>query len=247
MTAFRCEPCAPSTYLVRNGTLQLGDARHSCAPCPFGGDCAAGGDGMQALAGYWGTGTDADSTVTFTECPVGMCCPSGGCAWDEACTPLHRDNAVPLCGECAPGYSATIGSSTCRNTDNCNDARWFVPVLLLLALAWTQFALVAGAPSKKGGVASQALTLLVYFYQMAQLLPVGATAVEGVLAMLAGLFNMQLHAIGGWVRVSHPWADDAARDRTALRAPCAGGHVVGGALRRGAAAAAAARRHCHGS
>jgi hypothetical protein len=196
--SFGCQRCAPLTYLVQKGTLELGVGRiGTCKPCPFGGDCTGGGDAMNASAGYWGRSDDGN--VGFTLCPSGLCCPDGDCAWNEACSPLHRDNAVPLCGACAIGYSATVGSSACRATSACNDARWFVPGLLLIVLLWTQFVLVAGASSPPGGSSSVVQVagvaqLVLYFYQMAQLLPVGQTQVGEALALVSGLFNMQLHA-----------------------------------------------------
>ena len=168
---------------------------------------------MNATAGYWGSLAADDGgggNITFTLCPSGLCCLGGGCAWDEACAPLRRDNAVPLCGACEAGFSATVGSSACRATGDCDDAGWFVPGLLALALAWTQFVLFAGAQSSSlsssgsgGGAvaapsalsqAAEAAQLVLYFYQMAPLLPVGQTRIGEALAVVAGLFNMQLHA-----------------------------------------------------
>jgi hypothetical protein len=200
--SFGCQRCAPSTTLTQVGTLDLGaDLGDSvCQPCPFGGDCTEGGDATNAVTGYWGSKSPVDGNVSFSLCPSGLCCPAGGCAWNKTCSPLHRDNAVPLCGECEAGYSATVGSSACRATANCNDGKWFLPVLLLLALAWTQLllVLVAGASSPGGGSynsqAAEIAQMLLYFYQMVPLLPVGQTQVDEELALVAGIFNMQLHA-----------------------------------------------------
>ena len=153
---------------------------------------------MAASTGYWGSPSPS-GTVVFTLCPSGLCCPGGGCAWNEVCSSLHRDNAVPLCGACQAGYSATVGSNVCRATADCKDARWFVPGLLLLALLWTQVVLVGGAsasPSSGSHVsqAAEVAQLVLYFYQMAPLLSVGNTLRDEVLSVVAGTFNMQLHA-----------------------------------------------------
>ena len=194
-----------------NGTLELGatvNAPNECLDCPFGGECSGGGDAVNATAGYWGSLAADGGNITFTLCPSGLCCLDGGCAWNETCAPLRRDNNVPLCGACEAGFSATVGSSACRATGDCDDAGWFVPGLLALALAWTQFVLFAGALSSSsssggggGGGAPSALSqvaeaaqLVLYFYQMAPLLPVGQTQIGEALAVVAGLFNMQLQA-----------------------------------------------------
>jgi hypothetical protein len=194
---FGCHRCAPSLYLAQNGTLDLdgNGQQHACAPCPFGGDCTKGGAALEASGGYWGSAS-ANGSVSFILCPSGLCCRGGGCAWDETCSDLFRDNAVPLCGACKAGFSATVGSSTCRKTTDCNDTSWFVPLFLLLALLWTQAVLLAGASAGGGSRMSRAAEvaqLVMYFYQMAPLLPVGKTHVDEALSFVAGILNVQLH------------------------------------------------------
>jgi hypothetical protein len=204
--SYACRPCAAGSYSLAQPSLGGAAAVNAiCAPCPHGGNCS-GGSNVAAVPGFWGSNSSSSSnssavSLTFVRCPSGYCCDGavtaatpcisiGGCAGNRNGT---------LCGECALGFAQTIGSVACRIATECGgtDAALFVPGALLLATLFVLYALHAPAGGGGGGFPLNAIQPTIYYYQMAQLLPVGTPMGGAVLSLLAGLFNMQLHVNGG--------------------------------------------------
>jgi hypothetical protein len=188
--SYACRACPRNTY---NPMMPMLDAANAtvvgvCETCPYGSSCADGK--LVATHGFWGS---SSGSLSAFRCPDGYCC-------DNRATPCDRidvcagNRSGTLCGGCALGFAQTIGSTACRATAECGsaDAVWFVPLALALAGLFALY-----ARKSQVGTASRfpfnAVSPMMYFYQMAQLLPVGATAAAGV--ALGGLFNMQLNGI----------------------------------------------------
>jgi hypothetical protein len=147
--------------------------------------------------------------LTFARCPSGYCCDGGAtaatpCVSIDGCA-SNRSGA--LCGGCALGFAQTIGSAVCRAAAECGgvDTAWFVLGTLLLAALFALYALHASAGGSGGGFPLNAIQPTIYYYQMVQLLPVGTPAGGAVLALLTGLFSMQLH-VGGSGGFACPFA-----------------------------------------
>jgi hypothetical protein len=163
----------------------------ACQACPYGSSCMDGA--MVATRGFWGSSTGQQ--LSAFRCPTGYCCDTEPCGSIDGCVG-NRGGA--LCGKCLPGFTQTIGSTQCRATSECGGAgaAWFMPVALLLAAL---FALYARS-SQLGAVSGwplNAVQPVFYFYQLAQLLPVGSTAADSMQAVIAGFSNMQVHSGGG--------------------------------------------------
>jgi hypothetical protein len=198
--SYQCQACPLNTYNPTQPTLgaaNIDDINRTigvCQACPYGSSCADGT--MVATRGFWGVdGSSSGGALGAFRCPAGYCCDTETCGSIDGCVG-NRGGA--LCGECLPGFAQTIGSTACRATSECGgaDAAWFMPVALLLAVL---FALYARS-SQLGAVDGwplNAVQPMFYFYQMAQLLPVGSTASDSVQAVIAGLFNMQVQSGGG--------------------------------------------------
>ena len=191
--SFACRPCASGQYSLTTPQLHGNGQKviATCTDCPYGGSCH-GADNISAAAGFWG---DARQNLSFSRCPSGYCC--GGratpCVIIDGCA---GNRGGVLCGSCAKGFVQTVGSTACRATAECGsaDAVWFMPGAVLLA---SLFALYARKSQTDGscGFPLNSVSITAFYYQMAQLLPVGVTtAVENV---FAGLSNMQLNVGSG--------------------------------------------------
>jgi hypothetical protein len=195
--SYACRACPLNQYNPTPPTLGAANIDNTspvigaCQACPYGSNCAGGT--MVATSGFWGSSTGPQ--LSAFRCPTGYCCDDEPCGSIDGCVG-NRGGA--LCGECLPGFAQTIGSTACRATSQCggDDAAWFVPVALLLAVLFALFA----RSSQLGAVDGwplNAVQPMFYFYQMATLLPVGSTAADSVQAVIAGLFNMQVRSGGG--------------------------------------------------
>jgi hypothetical protein len=209
--SYACSRCTTGQYSLATPTLGgAAPVTVMCTSCPYGGSCS-GGDDVTAAPGFWGSSSNTSSSsssssssaptqLSFFRCPGGYCCDGGAstpCVSIGGCAG-NRNGA--LCGGCAPGFAQTVGSTACRAAAECGgaDALWFAPLALLLAALFALYSLgVQGGGGGGGGWPLNAVQPMFYFYQMAQLLPVGTTAAGATLAALAGFFNMQLHVSGG--------------------------------------------------
>jgi hypothetical protein len=198
---YACSACPRNTYNPTPPALGAANTNNTnsiigvCQVCPYGSNCTGGA--MVATRGFWGDdGSSSGGTLGAFRCPADYCCDTEPCGSIDGCVG-NRGGA--LCGECAPGFAQTIGSAACRAVSECGgtDAAWFVPGALLLALLFALY-----ARKSQLGAASDwplnAVQLAAYFYQMAQLLPVGSSAADSVQAAIAGLFSMQMHSGGGF-------------------------------------------------
>jgi uncharacterized membrane protein YgcG len=204
---YACRPCASGQYSLTTPSLIDGGRAVSatCKPCPYGGSCNGAGN-VSAAAGFWGSNSSganvAPASLSFFRCPGGYCCDGGGITSATRCVGIDTcagNRTGALCGGCAVGFTQTIGSTTCRATAQCGtaDAVWFVPGILLLAALFALYALEAASCGGGSGWPLNGVQPALYFYQMAKLLPVGATAGGAMLALLASLSSMQLSVGGG--------------------------------------------------
>jgi hypothetical protein len=202
-----CIPCPVGQFQhLSNAT--------SCSPCPYGGSCSAGN--ATAAAGFWGEFTQTSQLqqqLHFYPCPPEYCC-------GDASTPCNSISSCAgsrsgiLCGDCAKGFTQTVGSAACRASGDCKDAAWFMPVSVLLAMAYALFALKKSEWSNTDNNGSMpqvlpaclqfvpalfaaALQPVLYFYQMASVLPLQKSAPSLAMTAIAGIANMQLHTGGG--------------------------------------------------
>jgi hypothetical protein len=200
--AYLCSACPRNTYNPTPSTLGATNINNTnatigvCQVCPYGSNCTRGA--MVATRGFWGDdGSSSSGLLSAFRCPAGYCCDTEPCSSINGCA---GNRGGVLCGECAPGFAQTIGSASCRDISECGgaSAAWFVPGALLLAALFALYA----RKSQLGASIDwplNAVQPVAYFYQMAQLLPVGSTAVESVQSVIAGLFNMQIHSGGGFM------------------------------------------------
>jgi predicted outer membrane repeat protein len=197
---YSCRSCAEGQYSLATPARGSRTIDVSCAACPYGASCSGGS--AIAAPGFWGVATTSAIALSFHRCPRGYCCAKAPCASITACA---TNRTGTLCGSCALGFSQTVGSTACRLSVECNDAAWFLPLAVLLALIYTLAILhsstasdtVAGA----GGLdwatwPLNAVRPVVYYYQIAVLLPVGKASVGTAVVALTGLFNMQVHVSG---------------------------------------------------
>ena len=126
---FGCAACAIGTYSLSGDTCSGAPGAHgniSCLACPFGGACSNGS--VVAAPGYWGAG---DARVSFTVCPVGYCCTGSAdspCASMRSCAGYRTGQ---LCGDCSPGYTEGVGSSSCVAEHHCKHDKYvFWPLLV---------------------------------------------------------------------------------------------------------------------
>jgi hypothetical protein len=197
--SYQCRACPRNTYNPTPPTLGAANINNTnrtigtCLPCPYGSSCADGV--MVATRGFWGVdGSASGGILGAFRCPTGYCCDTETCGSIDSCV---GNRGGTLCGACAPGFAQTIGSTGCRHTSECGgaEAAWFVPAALLLAAL---FALYARS-SQLGPVDGWPLNAVqptIYFYQMAQMLPVGSTTADSVQAVITGLFSMDVHTSG---------------------------------------------------
>lgn len=187
-----CEACNPGTYTMQHGRAVDGLSRpFTCHACPYGGDCREGGDVVRAMPGFWAS-PNSSSAIAFAPCPDNYCCPAS--AGDASCgSPSFCDGnrTGVLCGECLPGFSEPLGSSTCQPAHECDDAVWFTPLALLVGLMFAYY-MVWGS-GRMGGSGLAAVT--VYYYQLVPLVGPQTqplTVAEAVVDSVVGLFSLRL-------------------------------------------------------
>lgn len=128
---FGCVACPVGTYVLTPGYSNgsAGTAVNpDCLSCPFGGVCSANG-AIASQPGYWG-GRTPSGYINFTLCPPAYCCTD-----DKSCVDIHSchgNRTGPLCGDCLPGYSEGLLSTTCVPTSQCaSDVVSFWPLAVL--------------------------------------------------------------------------------------------------------------------
>ncbi|PFX13542.1 hypothetical protein AWC38_SpisGene22364 [Stylophora pistillata] len=121
---YSCLRCPSGFYSLSRATSQglIIKSTVRCLQCPFGARCVEGG--IVAKTNFWGyrNSMSAPPLLTFVTCPEHYCrSPSPGRNGYNSCSKNRRGI---LCGECIPGYSATLFSTECRKDEEC-DNYWF--------------------------------------------------------------------------------------------------------------------------
>ncbi|XP_078381891.1 uncharacterized protein LOC144664620 isoform X2 [Oculina patagonica] len=133
---FSCERCSPGFYSIK-------PFGKTCRPCPYGGNCTSN---IAARPTFWGFPLLSDpGTVSFRQCPIDYCCPyqNISCQYDNRrylMSGCSGNRTGFLCGACKPGFTETLFSAECRESDKCNDY-WFWPVAVLYSFAFGFFLL----------------------------------------------------------------------------------------------------------
>jgi hypothetical protein len=166
-----CLTACPCNSYYASSNMQCS----TCQPCPIGGNCSA--DAVLAFAGHWGAFDPVTGVVSFAQCPTGYCCD--GHTWP--CTELKSCAGYrtgQLCGDCLPGFTASIGSEHCIGIRSCK--RSLTPLASVSFFAFIVAALVQLVPVS--GVWLPATTfpsgkakLIIFFAQVLQL-PVACMA-----------------------------------------------------------------------
>lgn len=171
-----CTSCPSQMYVLAPSYLRVEQPDHnvfisnatkvvpSCEVCAYGSRCVSndeqgGATEVQSLGGFWGyRGDEADVyNLHFASCPLGYC-SSTPSSWETSCAP-HRTGR--LCGECAHGYSQSIGGSRCIVDVDCNDSGWFWFVSLLFASVFVVWTAWSSRRTDSGAVAA-----VIFFYQV---------------------------------------------------------------------------------
>ena len=124
--------CPQGTFLFNNSYFRFNEKLNqivkynsNCTTCPIGGIC----DGSIVSAhGYWGYWQL--NKLKFVTCPSSFCAERS--TTYNSCSP-HRTGT--LCGDCEPGYSLSVTSSSCLPTGQCATTKKFVCEFLALAFA----------------------------------------------------------------------------------------------------------------
>jgi predicted outer membrane repeat protein len=208
-----CSPCSGGLYSLEHGK-RVGDNKTTaieCLPCPYGALCSSGGARIKVKAGFWGEafqGSKGDgSKVTrarMHSCPRGYCCTNSddGCPWNsiDACEGNH-DRTYPMCGGCLPGFSQAIDGTRCVENIKCGFDTNFVVTQLLCWLSYVIFVLYQTKytplidrlpcqwmkPSGGGAPSSGAVSVVIYFFQLAMVVvPTGYDSLAGQVALAVG-------------------------------------------------------------
>jgi hypothetical protein len=169
---FSCSLCDLDTYSLvggsSNGTSGTGADDSSdfvCYPCPNGATCVNGS--VKANAGYWGSG-DAGGVVRITLCPGGYCCDGDKwpCTTESSCGGYREG---PLCGNCIPGYVASLGSAQCTKVSRCPSEQGYVWIAIIcgvFASAVVNLVVVSGVWSSEDSFPKAKMKMAMYFSQV---------------------------------------------------------------------------------
>ncbi|PFX12571.1 hypothetical protein AWC38_SpisGene23448 [Stylophora pistillata] len=118
---YSCLRCSLEYYSIIRGTsrgLLLNNAV-KCLPCPFGASCVE--RNIVAKPNFWGhlNRSSVPPSLTFFACPEHYCRkPGPNTNGYNSCS---ENRTGILCGECIPGYSATLFSTQCRKDEECDN------------------------------------------------------------------------------------------------------------------------------
>ncbi len=168
---FQCQVCGVGFYSLKGGS-STGGAREAtnfdCLSCPDGSSCINGS--VVALPGYWGTGNvlNGTSVLSMALCPEDYCCDqrSSQCDGTSTCAG-HRKG--PLCGDCADGYSVSLGSARCVESSKCSVEQglvWLATLAAVFASAAVELVVVSGIWSSTISYPKAKMKLVVYFVQV---------------------------------------------------------------------------------
>ena len=219
---YLCLCCILDSYsMIRGSTRGLSlNNTVECLPCPFGASCVK--RNIVAKRNYWGhrNSLSVPPSLTFIACPEHYCLQPGPGTNDyNSCSGNRRGI---LCGECTPGYSATVFSPECRKDEECENY-WFWVLTFLLTIVLSLY-LLRKPPTlsflldkiiwfrrkespQEDSTFHEAdhntdnayIKITFYFYQVAELLMVSSKesllqTVPGISAVIA-VFNFKLRAL----------------------------------------------------
>ena len=219
---YLCLCCILDSYsMIRGSTRGLSlNNTVECLPCPFGASCVK--RNIVAKRNYWGhrNSLSVPPSLTFIACPEHYCRqPGPGANGYNSCSGNRRGI---LCGECTPGYSATVFSPECRKDEECENY-WFWVLTFLLTIVLSLY-LLRKPPTlsflldkiiwfrrkespQEDSTFHEAdhntdnayIKITFYFYQVAEILMVSSKesllqTVPGISAVIA-VFNFKLRAL----------------------------------------------------
>ncbi len=132
-----CKSCSQKAYTPGYGFAYIGyetnfsveanvyENNVSCLPCPYGGNCNSGL--LSTRPQFWGYQHNGE--VYFQRCPAGYCCNDDSipCTEHNTCAP---GRVGTLCGRCQDGYSESLLSTDCVESDKCTDY-WVYPIYVI--------------------------------------------------------------------------------------------------------------------
>ena len=111
-----------------------------CLLCPYGGRCTKN---LESLPNFWGYKKQNNPpTIQFSRCPVGYCCQAK--VGRKGCVPYDKCNIGRygrLCGTCLPGFTETLFTPLCRQSEKCKDY-WFWPVAVIFVLGFSLYVII---------------------------------------------------------------------------------------------------------
>jgi parallel beta-helix repeat protein len=191
-----CQACPAHSYSFEYGGLFGGNKSGiRCRDCEYGANCDLGADTIRPTKNFWGLVDNASRRVQLFRCPDGFCCGELVCNGSlSQCHEGHNRTGI-LCGECVPGYTQTLGSALCRPTELCDDAPWFIPVWLLLSLAYTAYTVTLGASVRSTRWPFAMVYPLLYYFQLSRLLIIDPSALWPALHTLLAALDFQLAVV----------------------------------------------------
>ena len=133
---FSCKRCSPGFYSIE-------PFGKTCRPCPYGGNCT---NNIAAKPTFWGfPSLSYHGSVSFRQCPMDYCCPyqNISCEYNNQrylASGCSGNRTGFLCGTCKPGFTETLFSAQCRESNECKDY-WFWPVALFYSFTFGFFLL----------------------------------------------------------------------------------------------------------
>ncbi|PFX30689.1 uncharacterized protein LOC111323175 [Stylophora pistillata] len=141
VTAFRyaCKLCSSGYYSLETGKANgfTVNTSFECHPCPLGATCMRNDINIAAKPNFWGyemRNSHPSPSLKFIPCPNNYCqSPSRKSIDYNSC----RGNRTGyLCGKCAPGYTESLFSTSCRKMNQCSDyLLWLVVILFTAGMA----------------------------------------------------------------------------------------------------------------
>ena len=132
---FTCRMCPSKMYSLQSGFSRglMIRTGFECLECPFGAHCN-GLNNIVAKPDFWGyevTNSSNSSSLIFSACPEEYCLKPTNSLYNEDYNSCYGNRSGVLCGRCAPGFSETLFSSKCRESEKC---RWNYLLWILMAL-----------------------------------------------------------------------------------------------------------------
>ena len=171
-TATFCVPCGDNSYSLSPASTSaasytVGSGSDWCLPCPYGVNCT----NLQprSLRLFWGYRNVTASSASQTVLASFFVLPPSGYGCFPECDSYHSCNGNrhgPLCGQCLPGYSRSLLSTSCVEDRECNSATSaaFVFLSVLFIFVYCVY-LIAPRPIDGATNRESYFQLLMFFYQ----------------------------------------------------------------------------------